>query len=108
MSLTVEKHTLQDKLNLSLKEIYPLAQAADEQLDALVQEEKGQFSSIFQVNSGFKTTAKRFLPYLVELSEDVKKLPDPQSNQFTKELRRILGNIKQMQLILERFHSIKS
>ena len=107
MSQADQIRTIQEKLNLSLKEIYPLAQKADEQLERLKDEEKGKFSAIFQPESGFKAESNRFLPYLIELSEEVRKLADIDANAFKKELEAILGKIQKMHLILNRFHAIK-
>ncbi|OED51019.1 hypothetical protein ACH42_00185 [Endozoicomonas sp. (ex Bugula neritina AB1)] len=98
---------IQDKLNLSLKEIYPLAQKADEQLEQLKEEEKGKFSAIFQPDSGFKAQSNRFLPYLIELSEEVRALSDTEADGFSGALQILLGKIKKMHLILNRFHRTK-
>lgn len=107
MSQPDKNQLIQDKLNLSLKEIYPLAQKADEQLERLKSEKKGNFSAIFQTDSGFQAQSNRFLPYLIELSEDVRKLPDSESSEFADTLQVTLGKIKEMHLILNRFHAIQ-
>ena len=111
MSQTDKTKVLQEKLNLNLREIYPLAQKADEQLEQLKIAEKGKFSAIFQPDAGFKAQSNRFLPYLIELSDDVKKLADSAQDglpaELQGELQSILGKIQKMLLILNRFHAIK-
>ncbi len=104
--MTDKIRIIQEKLNLNLKEIYPLAQKADEQLETLKDQEKGRFSAIFQADSGFTANANRFLPYLIELSEEVRKLPQIEVEAFNTELQTILEKIQKMHLILNRFHAI--
>ena len=108
MVQTDKKSQIQEKLNLALKEIYPMAQKADEQLERLKQDNKGQFSAIFPKGSLFSASANRFLPYLIEVSEDVQSLPEAQSTeQLRQEVQTILGKTQHMYQLLNRFHSIR-
>lgn len=98
---------IQEKLNDNLKDIYPLAQKADEQLEQLKEENKGKFAAIFQQDSGFSARSDRFLPYLIEISEGVQELKECEQNQLSVELQQLLGKIQLMHQVLAKFHSIK-
>lgn len=100
------RESLQQKLTASLKELYPLALKADEQLERLSQENKGRFQTIFQTDSEFQATGNRFLPYLVELSEDIQALSDQEEALLTAPLNRILKKIQLMHRVLAQFHGL--
>lgn len=57
-------------IQATLKDIYRKAIDADAQLDKLNQQNQGKFQAIFKKDEGFSTQAKRFLPYVEELSDD--------------------------------------
>ncbi len=98
--------SIKESLTTNLKELYALSLRADEQLEQFQEKEKGQHSAVFQKDTGFRAESNRFLPYLIELSEDVQNLPDRQSDLDKKALRRLLTKIQKMHLVLNRFHKI--
>ena len=98
--------SVQEKLNNNLKDIYPLAQKADEHLEQLKEEDKGKFVAIFQQESGFTARANRFLPYLIELSEEIQALPELPEAQLAQQLQALVGKIQLMHQVLGKFHSI--
>ncbi len=91
----------------NLKEILPYAQKADEILQSLKQENKGRFSAIFPKHSLFTTQAVQFLPYLEEVSEDLKKLPEAQDPAFETLLTDLLKKIELLHQVLGSFHEIQ-
>jgi primosomal protein N'' len=92
----------------SLKEITPMAQAADEILESLSLENKGRFASIFPKHSLFSTEAKRFLPYLEEVDIDLKNLPtDMQDPAFEPLLTDLMKKIEVLFQVLASFHEIR-
>lgn len=102
----INTQTIQEKLNNNLKDIYPLAQKADEQLEQLKEEDKGRFAAIFQQDSGFEARANRFLPYLIELSEDIQALPELPEADLPKQLQKLVTKIQLMHKVLAQFHTI--
>ena len=98
---------VQEKLNDNLRDIYPLAQKADEQLEQLKEDNKGQFSAIFQKDSGFSAEANRFLPYLIELSEGVQSLKEYEDDQLSGQLQQLVSKIQLMHQMLAKFHAIQ-
>lgn len=92
----------------SLKEITPIAQEADEILEALSQENKGRFASIFPKHDLFHVEAKRFLPYLEEVDIDLKNLPeDMQDPAFEPLLTDLMKKIEVLFQVLGSFHEIR-
>ena len=106
MTQQTQIEALQDKLNSSLKDIYVLALRADEQIEELKQEDKGKFSAIFKDDSGFEARADHFLPYLMELSEDVQALKSFDEHLLPNRLQMIVKKIKLMTTVLNQFHAI--
>ncbi|WOG26208.1 hypothetical protein [Endozoicomonas sp. 8E] len=98
---------IQAKLTLTLKDIYTLALNADEQLEILQKEEKGNFSAIFQKDSGFSASANRFLPYLIELNDEIESLPIMEPENQRAKIEGIMKKMRMMHEVLARFHSIK-
>lgn len=98
---------IQDKLTLTLKDIYTLALSADEQLEILQKEEKGKFSAIFQQDAGFSASANRFLPYLIELNEEIQSLPIMEPENQKDKIQGIMKKMRMIHEVLARFHSIK-
>ena len=62
------------ELNNNLKVLYRQAIDADSKLDSLQQQGKGNFSTLFNKDSGFAIEAKRFKPYVLEVASDVENL----------------------------------
>lgn len=92
----------------SLKEMTPMAQAADEILESLQQENKGRFASIFPKHDLFKVEAKRFLPYIEEVDIDLKNLPkDMQDPAFEPLLTDLMKKIEVLYQVLGSFHEIR-
>ena len=102
----INTQPVQEKLNNNLKDIYPLAQKADEQLEQLKEEDKGKFVAIFPQDSGFNVRANRFLPYLIELSEDIQALPELPEPDLPQQLQKLAGKIQLMHKILGKFHTL--
>ncbi len=94
-------------MTLSLKDIYPLALEADEQLELLQKNEKGRFSAVFHADSGFLVNGNRFLPYLIELNDEIQSLKIMDSANQLPKITDIVRKIKTMHEILGRFHSVK-
>ncbi|WP_252176313.1 hypothetical protein [Endozoicomonas sp. 4G] len=106
MNSTAIIQEIQDKLILNLKDIYTLALNADEQLNILQKEQKGKFAAIFQQNSGFTASANRFLPYLIELNDEVQNLLTIEPENQKVKIQGIMKKMKMMHRVLARFHSI--
>ena len=102
----INTQTIQEKLNNNLKDIYLLAQKADEQLEQLKEEDKGKFAAIFQQESGFQARANRFLPYLIELSEEIQALPELPEAELPQQLQTLVSKIQLMHQVLGKFHAI--
>lgn len=91
----------------NLKEILPLAQGADETLQSLSQEGKAKFSAIFPKHDLFKADSKLFLPYLEEIDQDLKNLPDTYDEAFEDLLRDLMKKIEVLNHVLAAFHEIR-
>ena len=96
-----------DKLTANIKALYPLAQAADEQLETLTKEKKGQFASVFKEESPFKAKANRFLPYMEEVAYELLELPAREPSEFKAELHVILNKMSLLNNVLNAFHNIQ-
>ena len=96
-----------EKITGNLKALYPLAQAADEQLDILKKQNKGKFTAIFQKDSVFTAHSDRFLPYMVEVAEQLASLRKLDGNSYNQQLKELLYKIQQMHQVLQQFHAIK-
>ncbi|MCL6268811.1 hypothetical protein M3P05_02455 [Sansalvadorimonas sp. 2012CJ34-2] len=107
MSQEINIQDIQTKLTASLKDLYTKSQKADEILESLQKDKKGNFTAIFQQDSGFNARANRFLPYLVELSDEVQSLPIMESENQVPKIQQILIKIKLMHEVLSQFHSLE-
>ena len=107
MTQDLNIQALQAKLTLGLKDIYQIALEADEQLERLESDEKGNFAAIFQTDSGFTVNANRFLPYLIELNDEIQSLAIMAPENQIPKVHVILKKIKLMHETLNRFHSIR-
>lgn len=96
-----------DKLTANIKALYPLAQAADEQLENLTKEKKGQFASVFKEDTPFKAKANRFLPYMEEVAYELLELPVREPVEFKAELQIILNKMNLLNSVLSGFHNIQ-
>ncbi|UYM15998.1 hypothetical protein [Endozoicomonas euniceicola] len=106
MNSKTKAQALQEKLNESLREIYTLSLRADEQIEQYKMDDQGKFSAIFQKDSGFNAQADHFLPYLIEVSEDVQALDNSSDEELTAKLQPILHKIQLMSEVLQKFHAI--
>ncbi|MRI34664.1 hypothetical protein EOPP23_16900 [Endozoicomonas sp. OPT23] len=107
MSQAANIEQIQARLVEALKELYPLAMNADEQLEVLQGEDKGKFSAIFQKDSEFTVEANRFLPYLIELNDEIQSLKIMEEQNQQNKIKQILIKIQEMHKVLTHFHSIK-
>lgn len=92
-----------DALNENLKLIYRKALDADANLDGLQKSGKGKFNTIFTQESGFKTSSKRFAPYVEELAEDVLNLTKANEEQLNQQLPPLVKKIELLLKTLEQF-----
>jgi hypothetical protein len=91
-------------IQTTLQDIYRKAVDADANLDALKKQQQGNFQSIFAKGSGFSTEAKRFLPYVEELSLEWNTLKD----ESEESLKASLPNfIAKLELILKTLIAFK-
>ncbi|MFT6152928.1 MAG: hypothetical protein ACJA0E_001562 [Bermanella sp.] len=99
---------IHQRIEEALKIMVPFAIQADEVLDQLKQDQKGNFSAIFPKDSFFKTVSTRFLPYMEELNADLKLLPeDVQEPAFEPLLTDIMNKLETMQQVLNSFHELR-
>lgn len=96
-----------NKITDSLKALYPLAQSADEQLDILKKQNKGKFSVIFPKDTLFTAESDRFLPYMVEIANELTALLKVKNDVYVECLTRLMRKIHLMHDVLEKFHMIK-
>jgi len=101
-------NVIHQRIEEALKVMVPFSIQADEILDSLKEENKGNFSSIFPKHSLFKTVAVRFLPYMEELDQDFKNLPtDIQDPAFEPLLTDIMKKLETTQHVLNSFHELR-
>jgi hypothetical protein len=99
---------IHQRIEEALKIMVPFAIQADEVLEQLKQEQKGNFSAIFPKQSLFKTVDIRFLPYMEELDADLKVLPtDVQDPAFEPLLTDLMKKLETMQKVLNSFHELR-
>jgi hypothetical protein len=100
-------NVLHQRIEEALKAIVPFALQADEILEGLSQENKAKFKAIFPENSPFKTAGNRFLPYMEELDEDFKNLPEMHDAAFETLLTDIVKKMEVIQIVLQGFHQLR-
>lgn len=98
---------IHQRIEDNLKELLPLAQQADEILQTLSQDNKAKFSAIFPKHNLFKCASKQFLPYLEELDQDLKALPQIQDPAFEPLLTDLMKKIEVTNQVLASFHEIR-
>lgn len=99
---------IHQRIEETLKIMVPFALQADEILNELSKEQKGNFSAIFPKHSLFKTVAIRFLPYMEELDQDFKNLPtDLQDPAFEPLLTELMKKLETTQQVLNSFHELR-
>lgn len=92
---------LQDNLQL----IYRKAIDADAAINALQQQGKGKFATIFTAGSGFTTEAKRFAPYVEELAGNIEALKALETEALTQRLPIV---VKQIELMFTTLNDFKA
>ena len=90
----------------NLKELYRKAIDADKYIDELKKQGHGKFGRIFKDDSGFESTATKFMPYLEETAEQILSIkesnqtPAMQKNAIESVVKKLhllhttLGNFK--------------
>ncbi|AXR05347.1 primosomal replication protein PriC [Salinimonas sediminis] len=83
-----------DQLQETIQTLYRKAVDADNKLDGLQQAQQGKFSAVFAADSGFRTQAKRFTPYVQEIAEDWQALKTLDEAQFKTALVPLVEKIQ--------------
>lgn len=95
-----------EKLTGNLKSLYPLAQRADEELDILRKQNKGKFVAIFQTDSPFSAEADRFLPYMVEVANELGALLTVDDAVYVTKLQSLMQKVQLLNSVLVQFHAL--
>lgn len=103
----MSQDVLHQRIEDALKAITAFAIQADEILEALAKDNKAKFSAIFPEESLFKTRGNRFLPYIEELDQDFKSLPDINDQVFEIQLTELVKKMEAIQSVLQRFHEAR-
>ncbi|WP_218352334.1 hypothetical protein [Alteromonas lipotrueiana] len=91
------------QLQDTIQTLYRKAVDADNKLDALQQAKQGKFSAIFATDSGFRTQAKRFTPYVQEIAEDWQALKELDEQQMKAALVPLVEKIQLALKTLDQF-----
>ena len=100
-------NVINQRIEEALKAIVPFALQADEILDGLSQDNKAKFKAIFPEDSIFTASGNRFLPYMEEIDNDFKALPEQQDPAYETLLTRLVKKMEAIQLILQSFHQLR-
>jgi hypothetical protein len=103
----MSENVINERIEDALKAIVPFALQADEILESLSQDNKAKFKAIFPEDSVFTTTGNRFLPYMEEIDQDFKALPEQQDEAFKPLLTSLIKKMESIQLILQSFHQLR-
>ncbi len=95
---------LHAKLQIDLQHVYRQAVDIDHKLDALEEQGKGKFESVFAEDSPFKAKAKRLLPYIEELAADLQLLTE--EAQLETALQTYLAKLKFVHELINEFKQI--
>ncbi|WP_100656209.1 hypothetical protein [Alteromonas flava] len=96
---------LHQQLNDNLQLIYRKAIDADAAIDSLQQQGKGKFTQIFAADAGFETQAKRFTPYVQELTQRIEALKTIDESELSQALPAV---VKQMELMFSTLAEFKA
>ncbi|MFC3094320.1 hypothetical protein DRW07_14470 [Alteromonas sediminis] len=99
-------HAIQEQIKATLQDIYRKAVDADAKLDALQSQQQGKFKAIFEQQAGFTTSAKRFLPYVEELTNDFEALSTSDEQAFKADLSKLVNKMEVMLRTLTTFKSV--
>lgn len=94
-----------DKLTENMQVIYRKAIDADQQLNQLQQSGKGKFSHIFDSDTGFNVTSKRFMPYVEDLSNQIAELSQKEDAVIQAALPEVVKKIEMLMKTLTQFQS---
>jgi len=97
---------IQDQIKATLQDIYRKAVDADAKLDSLQSQQQGKFKAIFEEQAGFTTSAKRFLPYVEELTADFEALSTLDEAGFKSRLPSLVNKMEVMLRTLATFKSV--
>lgn len=101
--------SLHQQLNDNLQLIFRKAIDADAAIDNLQQQGKGKFTQIFSSEAGFETNAKRFGPYVEELTINIEQLKQMDENELGQSLPVVIKKMELMFATLAEFKtSLKS
>ena len=106
---TISKATREvvvEKLTHNLKSLYTLAQNADEELEILKKQNRGKFSAILRRDSPFSVQSDRFLPYMVEVADELSALLSVDDAQYMAKLKTLMRKVQLLNAMLVRFHAI--
>ncbi|GLR72638.1 hypothetical protein [Agaribacter marinus] len=95
---------LLEALHTNLEQTYRKAVDADNSLNALQQDGKGKFSTIFGDDSPFTTRSKRFIGYVQELAEDIQALKALDEDALKAQLPTV---VKKLELLLATLSQFK-
>lgn len=95
-----------EKMTDNLKSLYTLALRADEELDILRKQNKGKFTAIFQKDSPFKAQSDRFLPYMVEVADELGALLSVDDADYIAKLKTLMRKVQLLNGVLAKFHAI--
>lgn len=95
-----------EKMTDNLKSLYTLALRADEELDILRKQNKGKFTAIFQKDSPFEAQSDRFLPYMVEVADELGALLSVDDADYIAKLKALMRKVQLLNGVLIRFHAI--
>lgn len=95
---------IHEHLQQALTDLHRKAIDADKKLDQLQQSQQGKFTAIFDKNSGFKTDAKRFGPYVQEIAQDWQALKDVDTSDFETHLAPLVKKIETVLTTITQFN----
>ncbi|AUC87276.1 hypothetical protein GTW09_10200 [Alteromonas hispanica] len=98
-----EMHNVHQQLQETMQTLYRKAVDADKALDELQRDQKGKFSAVFAADSGFSTSAKRFVPYVEEIALDWQAMKDMDEEQTKAALAPLVKKIELALLTITQF-----
>lgn len=94
---------LAEHLKNNLKDLYRQALDADARLDGINKEGLGHHDAILQADAGFRCEAKRFMPYVQELSEDIEALMRRSEAGSEQQIQQLVKKLKTLHTTLAEF-----
>lgn len=96
---------IHQQLQDTIQTLYRKSIDADHSLDRLQQDQKGKFAAIFPAEAGFDTEAKRFGPYVEEVTRDWQALKDMNDDEAKAALPPLVKKIEMMLTTLAHFQA---